>query len=180
MLRTVNPPPLVNFDRREFRTGLGYDSHRLAEGRKLILGGVEIPAEQGLQGHSDADVLLHALTDALLGAAAQGDIGELFPPSDPQWRGAASSVFVRHAAELLESYGWSVVNVDAVVQLERPKLLPYRDRIRNNIAALLKVKPSAVGFKAKTGEGVGLVGTGVLAEAHVIVLISRSNIPKLM
>ncbi len=170
----------MNFDRREFRTGLGYDSHRLAKGRRLILGGVEIPAEQGLQGHSDADVLLHALTDALLGAAAQGDLGELFPPSDPQWRGADSSVFVRHAAELLEGYGWSVVNVDAVVQLERPKLLPYRDRIRNNIAALLKVKPSAVGLKAKTGEGVGPVGTGVLAEAHVIVLISRSSIPKLM
>ena len=176
----MNPPPLVSFDRQEFRTGLGYDSHRLAEGRKLILGGIEIPAERGLLGHSDADVLLHAITDAMLGAAAQGDIGELFPPSDPQWRDAESAIFLRHASELLASYGWKVVNVDAVVVLERPKLRAYRERIRENIAALLGIAPDAVGVKAKTGEGVGPIGTGQLAEAHAVVLVSRTDIPKVM
>ncbi len=176
----MNPPPIVSFDRHEFRTGLGYDAHRLAAGRKLILGGIEIPSEKGLEGHSDADVLLHALTDALLGAAAQGDIGELFPPTDPQWRNAASSIFLRHAAELLQSYGWKVVNADAVIVIERPKLSPYRDRMRENVASILQVDPDVIGIKAKTGEGVGPIGTGQLAEAHAVVLIRRSEIPKLM
>ena len=120
---------------REFRCGVGYDLHRLEEGRELILGGVEIPHEKGLDGHSDADILMHALTDALLGAAALGDIGELFPPTDPQWKGAASEVFLRHAVELLQSYGYEIINVDAVVILEKPKLLPYRDAIRTNLRA---------------------------------------------
>ena len=173
-------PPIIDFDRPEMRTGIGYDSHRLAAGRRLVLGGVEIPSDKGLLGHSDADVLLHAITDAMLGAAAKGDIGVLFPASDPQWRDADSSVFVRHAAELLESYGWKTVNVDAVVVLERPKLLPYRDRIRRNVASMVGIDPDAVGLKAKTGEGVGPVGTGQLAEAHAVVLISRSRVPKLM
>ncbi len=145
-----------------------------------MLGGVEIPSEKGLAGHSDADVLLHAITDAMLGAAAKGDIGILFPASDPQWRDAASSIFVRHASELLESYGWMIVNVDAVVLLEEPKLQPYRDRIRKSVASLLGIDPDAVGLKAKTGEGVGPVGTGQLAEAHAVVLVSRSRVPKVM
>lgn len=176
----MNPPPIVHFDRHEFRTGLGYDAHRLVTGRKLILGGIEIPSEKGLDGHSDADILLHALTDALLGAAAQGDIGEFFPPTDPQWRNAASSIFLQHAAELLQSYGWKVVNVDAVIVIERPKILPYRDRMRENIGSILQVDPDVISIKAKTGEGVGPVGTGQLAEAHVVVLISRNEVPKLM
>ena len=173
-------PPIIEFEPRETRTGIGYDSHRLAEGRRLIIGAVEIPSEKGLVGHSDADILLHAVTDAMLGAAAKGDIGVLFPPTDPQWRDADSSIFVRHAAELLESYGWRVVNVDAVVHLERPKIQPYRDRIRKSVASLLGIDPDAVGLKAKTGEGVGPVGLGQLAEAHAVVLISRSGEPKLM
>lgn len=173
-------PPIIDFDRPEMRVGIGYDSHRLAAGRRLVLGGIEIPSEKGLLGHSDADVLLHAITDAMLGAAAKGDIGVLFPPSDPQWRDADSSIFVRHASELLESYGWEVVNVDALVLLERPKLLPYRGRIRANVASMLGIDPDAVGLKAKTGEGVGPVGTGQLAEAHAVVLVSRSRVPKLM
>lgn len=173
-------PPIIDFDRPEMRVGIGYDSHRLAAGRRLVLGGIEIPSEKGLLGHSDADVLLHAITDAMLGAAAKGDIGVLFPPSDPQWRDADSSIFVRHASELLESYGWEVVNVDALVLLERPKLLPYRGRIRASVASMLGIDPDAVGLKAKTGEGVGPVGTGQLAEAHAVVLVSRSRVPKLM
>ena len=173
-------PPIIDFDPPESRVGIGYDSHRLATGRRLVLGGVEIPFDKGLAGHSDADVLLHAITDAMLGAVAKGDIGLLFPPTDPQWRDAESSVFVRHVAELLESYGWKVVNVDAVLLLERPRLQPYRDRIRENVASLLGIDADAVGLKAKTGEGVGPVGTGQLAEAHVVVLVSRSRVPKLM
>ena len=173
-------PPIIEFERPELRVGIGYDSHRLATGRKLVLGGVEIPSEKGLLGHSDADVLLHAITDAMLGAAAKGDIGTLFPPSDPQWRNADSSIFVRHASELLESYGWKVVNVDAVILIEQPRVGPYRDRIRKRVASLLGIDPDAIGLKAKTGEGVGPVGTGQLAEAHAVVLISRSSVPKLM
>ena len=173
-------PPIIEFERPELRVGIGYDSHRLATGRKLVLGGVEIPCEKGLLGHSDADVLLHAITDALLGAAAKGDIGTLFPPSDPQWRDADSSIFVRHASELLESYGWKVVNVDAVILIEQPRVGPHRDRIRKRVASLLGIDPDAIGLKAKTGEGVGPVGTGQLAEAHAVVLISRSSVPKLM
>ena len=173
-------PPILDFERPELRAGIGYDSHRLATGRKLVLGGVEIPSEKGLLGHSDADVLLHAITDAMLGAAAKGDLGTLFPPSDPQWRNADSSIFVRHASELLESYGWKVVNVDAVILLEQPRVRPYRDRIRKRVASLLGIDPDAIGLKAKTGEGVGPVGTGQLAEAHAVVLISRSSVPKLM
>lgn len=176
----MKPPPLVSFVRNEFRVGIGYDSHRLVEGRPLILGGVEIPSEKGLQGHSDADILLHAVTDAILGAAGQGDIGELFPPSDPQWKDAESSVFLRHAAELLESYGWGLVNVDAVIVLERPRILPYRDRIRENVAAMLGIDPTAVGLKAKTNEGIGPVGAGELAVAHAIALIAGSGNKTLM
>ena len=176
----MKPPPIISFDRPEIRTGIGYDSHRLVAGRRLVLGGIEIPADKGLLGHSDADILLHAITDAMLGAVAKGDIGILFPPEEPQWRDAESSVFVRHAAELLESYGWKVINVDAIVVIERPKLLPFRDRIRENIAALLGIAADAVGLKAKTGEGVGPVGEGQLAEAHAVVLVSRTHVPKVM
>lgn len=176
----MKPPPIVGFEIPETRVGIGYDSHRLAPGRKLVLGGVRIPAEKGLLGHSDADVLLHAITDAILGAAGQGDIGELFPPSDPQWKDADSSVFVRHAVELLDSYGWRVVNVDAVIVLEQPRISPFRVQILESVAAMLGVDPKLVGLKAKTGEGVGPVGAGELAEAHAVVLISRSGAPKLM
>lgn len=176
----MNPPPIVSLEPPEFRTGVGYDAHRLAKGHKLVIGGIEIAADKGLVGHSDADILLHAITDAMLGAAAQGDIGELFPNSDPQWQDADSSIFARQAAEILQSYGWRIVNVDAVVVIERPKLLPYRELIRENIASILNIRTSAIGLKAKTGEGVGPVGTEQMAEAHAVVLITRSDRPKLM
>src|SRR5215470_6554382 len=115
------------------RIGIGFDAHQLVDGRKLILGGVEIQHSKGLQGHSDADVLLHALTDALLGAAGLGDIGMHFPDSDPQWKNAASEIFVRRAAELLKKEGWNVVNVDGLVIAQQPKLLSYREQIRSSL-----------------------------------------------
>jgi 2-C-methyl-D-erythritol 2,4-cyclodiphosphate synthase len=159
---------------REFRTGIGYDLHRLAEGRRLVLGGVEIPFEKGFEAHSDGDILFHAITDALLGAAGLGDIGELFPPTDPQWKDADSTVFLKQARELIESYGYGVANVDAVVVIERPKILPYRDQIRKRLAKILGIKADHVGIKAKTSEGVGPIGRGEAAEAHAVVVISRA------
>lgn len=164
----------------EFRCGVGYDLHRLEKGRKLILGGVEIPFEKGLAGHSDADILMHALTDALLGAASLGDIGEIFPPTDPQWKDVASEVFLQHARELLTGYGYRIVNVDAVVILERPKLLPHRDKIRANLAKILGVEVGRIGLKAKTSEKVGPAGRGEAAEAHAVALIARDAEPQLM
>ena len=159
----------------EFRSGIGYDLHRLTAGRKLILGGVEIAAEKGLAGHSDADILLHAVTDALLGAAGLGDIGQHFPPSDPQWRDADSGVFLRHVRRLVEESGYRLVNVDAVVVLEKPKLAPFRDAIRESLADKLGVSPDRVSVKAKTAEGLGPIGQGEAAEAYVVVLVSRSS-----
>ena len=159
----------------EFRSGIGYDLHRLAKGRRLILGGVEIPAAKGLVGHSDADILLHAVTDALLGAAGLGDIGQHFPPSDPQWHDADSAVFLRHARRLVEESGYRLVNLDAVVVLEKPKLAPFRDAIRESLADKLGVSPDQVSVKAKTAEGLGPIGEGEAAEAHVVVLLSRSS-----
>ena len=164
----------------EIRNGVGYDLHRLEAGRKLILGGVEIDFEKGLAGHSDADILMHAVTDALLGAASLGDIGELFPPSDDQWKGAASEVFLKHAKELVEGYGYRVINVDAVIVIERPKILPFRDQIRDNLARILGVDRDRVGLKAKTSEGVGPVGLGEAAECHAVAMLQRETSAKVM
>ncbi len=152
----------------EFRAGLGWDLHRLVEGRRLVLGGVQIPYEKGLAGHSDADIVAHAATDALLGAAGLGDIGEHFPPSDPQWKDTPSLVFLRRARELVEQHGFSVVHLDVVVILERPQILPYRERIRESLAVALGVDPASVSVKAKTAEGLGPVGEGLAAEAHAV------------
>ena len=149
----------------EYRTGIGYDLHRLVEGRPLILGGVEIPFEKGLLGHSDGDVVSHAVTDALLGAAGLGDIGEHFPPSEPQWKDAPGRVFLGRARELLEQAGFSIVNVDVVVVIERPKILPYRAQIRETLARALGVEPETISVKAKTSEGIGPVGE--IGRAHV-------------
>ena len=146
----------------------------MVEGRRLILGGVEIPSEKGLLGHSDADVVAHAVTDALLGAAALGDIGQHFPPSDPQWKDAPGAVFLREARRLLETGGWAIVNVDVVVVIERPKILPYRERIREKLAEALGVELGAVSVKAKTAEGVGPVGEGLAAEAHAVATVRQS------
>ena len=157
----------------EFRTGLGWDVHRIAAGRPLILGGVTIPSDFGLDGHSDADILLHAVTDALLGAAALGDIGMHFPDTDPQWKGAASAKFLEHAAALVKQAGFSLVNVDTTVILEKPKLKNYRDAIRESLAGSLALPLDRVSVKFKTAEGIGPVGQGLSAEAQAIVTITR-------
>jgi 2-C-methyl-D-erythritol 2,4-cyclodiphosphate synthase len=155
----------------EFRTGLGWDVHRLAPQRPLILGGVTIPSELGLEGHSDADVLAHAITDAILGAAALGDIGMHFPDSDPRWKGAASLQFLKHAVELALGAGFELVNVDSTVILERPKLKDYREAIREKLAAALGLALTRVSVKFKTAEKVGPVGEGRSAEAQAVVTV---------
>lgn len=155
----------------EYRTGFGWDVHRLAAGRPLILGGVTVPSEFGLEGHSDADILSHALTDALLGAAALGDIGMHFPDTDPRWKGADSLIFLTHARDLVLEAGFSIVNVDATVILERPKLRDYRLPIRQNLAAALGLELDCVSVKFKTAERVGPVGEGRSAEAQAIVMV---------
>jgi 2-C-methyl-D-erythritol 2,4-cyclodiphosphate synthase len=157
----------------ETRTGLGWDVHRLAAGRALILGGVAIPSEIGLDGHSDADVLSHSITDALLGAAALGDIGMHFPDSDPRWKGADSQLFLRHARQLVEDAGFRILHVDSTVILERPKLKDYRLAIRESLAATLGLPLDRVSVKFKTAEKVGPVGEGRSGEAQAIVTLER-------
>jgi 2-C-methyl-D-erythritol 2,4-cyclodiphosphate synthase len=141
-------------------TGIGYDSHRLAAGRRLVIGGVEIPHARGLDGHSDADVLAHAVTDALLGAAGLGDIGEHFPDTDERWRDADSIELLEAAVGMVRSHGLEVLNVDCTVIMQEPKLAPYREAIRARIAAAVGVEPARVNVKASTGEGIGFVGRG--------------------
>ena len=155
------------------RTGLGWDNHRIAAGRPLILGGISVPCEFGLDGHSDADILLHALTDALLGALALGDIGMHFPDTDPQWKGASSDRFLLHAARLVRERGWTIANVDTTVILQRPKLKDFREAIRTNIATLLALDTDQVSVKFKTAEKVGPVGEGKSAEAQAIATLVR-------
>ena len=153
--------------------GLGWDVHRLAPGRPLILGGVTIPCEFGLEGHSDADVLSHAITDALLGAAALGDIGMHFPDTDPRWKGADSLQFLRHARDLAAQKNYRIVNVDSTVILERPKLKEYRAPIREKLAAVLDLDIDQVSVKFKTAEKVGPVGEGRSAEAQALGTLCR-------
>jgi 2-C-methyl-D-erythritol 2,4-cyclodiphosphate synthase len=157
----------------EIRTGLGWDVHRLTAGRPLILGGVTIPAALGLDGHSDADILSHAITDALLGAAALGDIGMHFPDTDPRWKDADSRRFLAHARDLVAQAGYRVVNVDATVILERPKLKDFRDAIRQALADTLGLARGQVSVKFKTAERVGPVGEERAAEAQAIVTLQR-------
>ena len=157
----------------EIRTGLGWDVHRIAPGRPLILGGITVPAEFGLEGHSDADVLAHAITDAILGAAALGDIGMHFPDSDPRWKDCDSLVFLRHAQGLAKAQGYRIVNVDSTVILERPKLKDYRQSIREKLAETLGLEVDRVSVKFKTAEKVGPVGEGQSAEAQAIVTLVR-------
>jgi 2-C-methyl-D-erythritol 2,4-cyclodiphosphate synthase len=159
----------------EIRIGQGWDSHRLAPGRPLILGGVRVPSEFGLEGHSDADVLSHAITDAILGAAALGDIGMHFPDSDPKWKGSDSLVFLRHARELAEARGYRIVNVDTTIILERPRLRDYREAIRNKVAEALGVDPSRISLKFKTAERLGPVGEGRSAESQAIVALEAAS-----
>lgn len=153
------------------RIGIGYDIHRLVKGRKLILGGVEIPFERGLMGHSDSDVLTHAVCDALLGAAALGDIGTHFPDTEPRWAGASSLDFLAHVVELLADRGYQVANVDATVMAEHPKLKPHVTAIRERLASVLKVHLDQVSVKAKTGEGLESVGRGEAIAAQAVALL---------
>ncbi|MBL0240791.1 MAG: 2-C-methyl-D-erythritol 2,4-cyclodiphosphate synthase [Chloracidobacterium sp.] len=157
----------------DFRIGFGTDVHRLIPDRPLIIGGIEVESDLGADGHSDADVLLHAITDALLGSLALGDIGVHFPNSDPRWSSADSLVFLRHAVESLSEKSYGVVNVDAVVDLESPKLRPYITSMRENIAALLGVTNEQVSVKAKTGESVGIVGKREAVMAQAVVLVQK-------
>jgi 2-C-methyl-D-erythritol 2,4-cyclodiphosphate synthase len=153
--------------------GSGIDFHQLVEGRDLWLGGVKVPSRLGAKGHSDADVLLHAVTDALLGAAALGDIGELFPDTDPANRGRDSAAMLRTAMDRVTAAGWRLVNLDCVIFAQRPKILPHREPIRRRIAEILAVPESAVWLKAKTGEGVGPVGEERIIAAECVALIEN-------
>jgi 2-C-methyl-D-erythritol 2,4-cyclodiphosphate synthase len=154
------------------RIGIGYDIHRLVEGRKLILGGVPIPFEKGLLGHSDSDVLTHAICDALLGAAALGDIGAHFPDSDPRWAGASSLKFLEHVVELVTEKGYRVANIDATVIAERPKLRPHIQAIRESLASVLRIEVDQVNVKAKTNEGLESIGRGEAIAAQAVALIA--------
>lgn len=156
-----------------FRVGLGHDRHRLVPERPLILGGVKIDYEFGLEGHSDADVLLHALTDAVLGAAGLGDIGEWFPNTDSQWTNADSAIFLKQAVEAVRQRGWEIGNVDCTIHAEKPKLSSYKQQITVRIAELLEINSDQVNVKAKTGEKVGPVGRREAIDADAIVLLAR-------
>lgn len=155
------------------RIGIGYDVHAFAEGRALILGGVRIPYESGLIGHSDADVLAHAIADALLGAARLGDIGEHFPDTDKRYAGADSLELLSHVAELLQESGLRIVDVDAVLILERPKVSPHRDEMRRNLASSMRIPIECVGLKATTSEGLGYEGRGEGVSAQAVALLSE-------
>ena len=153
------------------RIGHGYDVHKLVENRKLVLGGVDIPYEKGLLGHSDADVLLHAISDALLGAAALGDIGKHFPDTDPKYKGIDSRVLLRHVVKLIKENGYNVGNIDCTIIAQRPKLKDYIEAMRNNIAADCNVDASYVNVKATTEEGLGFTGDGSGIAAHAVCII---------
>lgn len=153
------------------RIGMGYDVHRLTEGRKLILGGVEIPCEKGLLGHSDADVVVHAIMDALLGAAALGDIGKHFPDTDPKYEGISSILLLKYVGELLEEHLFMIENIDATIIAQRPKLLPYMDEMKKNVAKALDLPADRVNIKATTEEGLGFTGRGEGISAHAVCLL---------
>jgi 2-C-methyl-D-erythritol 2,4-cyclodiphosphate synthase len=155
------------------RVGIGHDTHRLVPGGPLRLGGIDVPHDQGAFGHSDADVLLHALTDALLGACALGDIGELFPDTDPANRGRDSADMLSVAYQRVQAAGYRIVNVDCIVFAQRPKLSPYKETIRQRLASLLSLPTDCVGLKAKTGEAVGPVGRQEAIMAECVVLLSQ-------
>lgn len=155
------------------RIGMGYDVHKLVEGRKLILGGVEIPYEKGLLGHSDADVLLHAIMDALLGAAALGDIGKHFPDTDPAYKGISSIRLLEHVADLLEEHQFLIENIDATIIAQRPKMRPYIDIMRENIAKALKIEADQINVKATTEEGLGFTGSGEGISSQAICMLEK-------
>ena len=157
------------------RIGFGYDSHRFSEGRRLVLGGVEFPGETGLKGHSDADVLVHAIIDALLGAAALGDIGSHFPDDDPRWKDADSADLLAQVMKEIRGAGYKVGNVDATVICERPKLRPYVEMIRERLSAVMNVGKGRISVKGKTNEKMDDVGAGVGIEVHAVCLLEEKN-----
>ena len=158
------------------RIGHGYDVHRLVEGRKLILGGVDIPWEKGLLGHSDADVLVHAVMDALTGAARLGDIGKLFPDTEERYRGISSLLLLRKVGELLKINGWQVINLDSTIVAQAPKLSPYREAMRRNLAGALGIDEASVSVKATTEERLGFTGDGSGMAAHAVALLEKLNV----
>jgi 2-C-methyl-D-erythritol 2,4-cyclodiphosphate synthase len=155
------------------RIGIGYDVHRFTDDRPLVLGGIEIPHERGLLGHSDADVLVHALMDAILGAMRDGDIGSHFPDSDPVYKGCSSVLLLEHIATLMSTGGWRLVDADTVLALEAPRIAPYRDRMRASLASALGVDIETIGIKATTTEGLGAIGREEGAAAYAVVLLER-------
>lgn len=157
----------------EPRIGIGYDIHRLVDGRKLFVGGVEIPYIQGLLGHSDADVLLHAICDALLGAAGEGDIGEHFPDTDPRYGGISSRELLKTVCELVRKKGFLIANIDTVVIAQEPKLFPFKKQMQEAIAGILNIKEDCVNIKAKTNEGLGEIGRKEAIAAYAVVIISK-------
>lgn len=157
------------------RIGNGYDIHKLVSDRPLILGGIPIPHELGLLGHSDADVLIHAIIDAMLGALSLGDIGHYFPPTDPQWAGADSVVLLTQVHQLIKEQGWQIGNIDSVVVAERPKLKPHIEKMRANLASVLELVPNQIGIKATTNEKLGPVGREEGICAYAVVLLSAKN-----
>jgi 2-C-methyl-D-erythritol 2,4-cyclodiphosphate synthase len=158
-----------------YRVGIGYDAHRFVQNRDLVLGGVNIPFKYGLAGWSDADVLCHAVADAVLGAAAAGDIGHYFAPNDPRWKGASSIELLKMVKEIIDERGYEVVNVDSVLIMEEPKVGDYRGAMGDNIGAALGVKPRAVGIKATTTEGLGSIGEGQGAAAQAVALLKKKE-----
>ena len=157
------------------RVGIGHDTHRLVEGRRLVLGGVGIDHPLGLLGHSDADVVCHAVADALMGAAGLGDIGELFPDTDPRWRGMDSTRLLAEVVDRVERTGWRAVNCDIIIHAQEPKLGTHKPSIRTNLSRLLRVDLSCVNVKAKTGEHVGPIGRGEAISCHAVVLLESST-----
>ncbi len=155
------------------RVGLGYDLHRLIEGRKLILGGIVLPFEKGEDGHSDGDVLFHAITDAVLGASGLGDIGSYFPPENAKWKDADSAQLLSAVLKDVYEKGWKIENLDCVIKLEKPKFIPFRQQVVNNIASVMGIEADQVFVKAKTGEKLPPVGTGEAVEAYCTCLLSK-------
>jgi 2-C-methyl-D-erythritol 2,4-cyclodiphosphate synthase len=157
------------------RVGIGYDAHPLVKGRPLVLGGVEIPFDLGLEGWSDADVVVHSIIDALLGAAALGDIGRHFPSGDPSYQGISSIILLDRTGRMLAEHGWRIVNVDATIVAERPLVGPFIDQMRENIGRALLIDPGQVGLKATTSDGLGFIGRGQGIAAHSVALLERTG-----
>lgn len=159
----------------EMRVGIGYDIHRLVKGRKLFIGGVEIPYDKGLLGHSDADVLIHAICDALLGATGECDIGELFPDTDPKYQDTKSAEFLRIVLQLVRKKGYKVFNLDTIIIAEEPKLLPFKNKIQENLSKIMDLAKDCVGVKAKTNEGLGEIGRKEAIACYVTVLLNKEK-----